>query len=783
MKLISMHIDGFGRLSNINRDFSSGLNFILAENGHGKTTTAAFIKAMLFGLPSTNTRKLSDNERKHYKPWNGGAFGGSIDIETQKGRFRITRSFGTKASSDTFLLTDLNTGLESQVYSENIGIELFGIDASSYQKSIYIPQHDVTVSMSSDINARLTGLLQSSDDMDVYDKAIERLDSHMRTFKLFRGDGGLIKEAEDKLYDCRMSINDCEAKIDLANRQRNELAMLEKEIADYEAGVNAEESTIHLANEILLRRKEYENYTVYANNVKYSEEKLKNFMLRFPKGIPNTDDIENASHVISEIDSADAQLQKNDTFALSEYELLSKRFQNSIPDNKELNKIGSMIDECKSKDSLIKSIQPPILPDEPNLLRRQHMAKLLLVSGIVLASVGILTLILGFIFSFMDSIGTALFILGSVALVFGVIFAAASLCLSKAVQAENNKYQKVLSEYQIKQKEYENARLEYNDLYSSIESKLKIYYCDITIINLELAFDRLCRDSERYLMLKTAKASVAEKEKHELERCNALKLELSEFFEKYSLSSTLTPKEAFQTVCNTIRDIEETKKELNERIKAMEAYRVEKNIVSEPPEIIDITESTNKLSELRQQLDEARHKSGVLTKSVELSESSAEELPLYQTQATILEEAIKKYEQKHQTAETAKKLLECAKIRLSSRYLRELENKFSENFEKLSEDSTKKAMINADLGISFNEIGGQKSLDWYSQGEQAVISICLRLALADALFDDELPFLIFDDPFTELDENKLKNALTVLSKLSKDRQIIYFTCHESRIPK
>ena len=48
------------------------------------------------------------------------------------------------------------------------------------------------------------------------------------------------------------------------------------------------------------------------------------------------------------------------------------------------------------------------------------------------------------------------------------------------------------------------------------------------------------------------------------------------------------------------------------------------------------------------------------------------------------------------------------------------------------------------------------------------------------LFTKEKPFLILDDPFTNLDDEKIKNAIDLIKKLSEEYQIIYFVCHDSR---
>jgi uncharacterized protein YhaN len=48
------------------------------------------------------------------------------------------------------------------------------------------------------------------------------------------------------------------------------------------------------------------------------------------------------------------------------------------------------------------------------------------------------------------------------------------------------------------------------------------------------------------------------------------------------------------------------------------------------------------------------------------------------------------------------------------------------------------------------------------------------------MYGAESPFIVMDDPFVHLDEEHLSRARTLLKTLAKEKQIIYFTCHESR---
>ncbi len=89
--------------------------------------------------------------------------------------------------------------------------------------------------------------------------------------------------------------------------------------------------------------------------------------------------------------------------------------------------------------------------------------------------------------------------------------------------------------------------------------------------------------------------------------------------------------------------------------------------------------------------------------------------------------------------------------------------------------------IDMDLNVVLNHEGRSRSAEYLSLGYQDMVSFCSRLALVDVLYSDEVPLLILDDPFMNLDESKIKEAINLLKTISKERQIIYFTCHDSRL--
>ena len=56
----------------------------------------------------------------------------------------------------------------------------------------------------------------------------------------------------------------------------------------------------------------------------------------------------------------------------------------------------------------------------------------------------------------------------------------------------------------------------------------------------------------------------------------------------------------------------------------------------------------------------------------------------------------------------------------------------------------------------------------------------MRFALIDCLYQDK-PFIILDDSFVDFDKENLKVIKDILNKLKDNYQIIYFTCHDSRM--
>ena len=77
--------------------------------------------------------------------------------------------------------------------------------------------------------------------------------------------------------------------------------------------------------------------------------------------------------------------------------------------------------------------------------------------------------------------------------------------------------------------------------------------------------------------------------------------------------------------------------------------------------------------------------------------------------------------------------------------------------------------------------GAAREAASFSAGTLDALTLCMRLALVDALFTKEQPFLLLDDPFVNLDDARTKRALELLQKISQQRQVVYLVCNSARV--
>lgn len=209
-------MENFGGLSGYHFCPEEPLEYLCAPNGSGKTTFAAFVCAMFYGLGSTRIRKnLEEAPRKKYKPWQQGTWGGWIRFAAGTKQYRIERTFSEKEREDTFALIDLDTGMVSQDYTENIGEELFGMTKATYQATAFMSWNHMRVEVNENMRIGFfdgtqdTGLLKSK-------QAAAAIEAEYREYKK-TGNRGELAQVTEELN--RLSMQEWELE-----RQRKQLS-------------------------------------------------------------------------------------------------------------------------------------------------------------------------------------------------------------------------------------------------------------------------------------------------------------------------------------------------------------------------------------------------------------------------------------------------------------------------------------------------------------------------------------------------------------------------------
>jgi DNA repair exonuclease SbcCD ATPase subunit len=181
-----------------------------------------------------------------------------------------------------------------------------------------------------------------------------------------------------------------------------------------------------------------------------------------------------------------------------------------------------------------------------------------------------------------------------------------------------------------------------------------------------------------------------------------------------------------------------------------------------------------RLTELQEQKRER-------TLHIERLSQDADRIPELADRVTALEEELALARANADTVASTMKYLEEAKTALSTRYLGGMQESFTKFLSHLTQTAPD-AVMDASFDVRLREGGQTRPMESFSRGWRDAVEFCTHLSLTDALYKDgEKPFLLLDDPFVNLDDERLPAARALLEELASDYQILYFVCHKDRI--
>ena len=216
----------FGKLEGESLELHDGLNVISAPNESGKSTWCAFVRAMLYGVDSSERQKagfLPDKMR--FAPWSGSAMQGSMQLESGGRDITITRTTKT-ASAPMREFSAVYTGTSVSVEGlngNNAGEMLTGVSRDVFRRSAFVEQGKVAVTHSAELEKRISAIVSSGDENCSFTEADGRLRQWQRKRRFNRH--GRLPELEDELSHKKQLLAELS---DAAQQRENMAAELER---------------------------------------------------------------------------------------------------------------------------------------------------------------------------------------------------------------------------------------------------------------------------------------------------------------------------------------------------------------------------------------------------------------------------------------------------------------------------------------------------------------------------------------------------------------------------
>lgn len=190
----------FGKLEGESLSFGSGLNVITAPNESGKSTWCAFIRAMLYGVDSSQRQKAGFlPDKTKYAPWSGAPMQGSMEIEKDGREMTLVRTTKTASApmrNFSAVYTGTNVAVDG-LTGANVGEMLTGVGSEVFRRSAFIEQGKIAVTHSPELEKRINAIVTTGDENCSYTQADERLRQWQRARRFNRR--GKLPELEDKI--------------------------------------------------------------------------------------------------------------------------------------------------------------------------------------------------------------------------------------------------------------------------------------------------------------------------------------------------------------------------------------------------------------------------------------------------------------------------------------------------------------------------------------------------------------------------------------------------------
>ena len=800
-RLVSCHIANFGKLHDQDYAFEPGLNVIEAANGVGKTTLANFVRAMFYGFDDEAVQEQGREDlRERYRPWQGGTYGGEMTFEGAGGTYKVERAFADDARGDFLAVYNMENGERARELEGDLGGRLFGMDADSFERSTYVarlsgPHTRPTQRML----AKLSGVpaAQGLPSPSASDQVAERHAQLCQRSREYADELARIEAFFGKEPPSNVAADELKAALDEIDRAAGEDASQAQElqaVRDFVARSAERFSEGLPTEEEIASYQDMQTQLVQTRAREGSggltpaeEEQLAELERRFAQGTPTPDELAHCQELISQLAQASGALRnaRPTEQELQRLMTLQGYFQAGVPTDVEIQRCRGLIASAQTMRGL----------DTAQLDAVEGKGS---VAASVLGGVGLVLLAVGLIVAvvlYLPEAGIVLAAIGACACVVALLLAVAGKSGSARHTSE------AATQAELKAQGLERQAEAFTSQYARNVEPVK------AIATIERLRSELSALSER---VDRANAQVGRLE----EEAAPLREEVAAFLAGYGqeqadLQQGLVALQAQVEALARLTQAREQAKE-QEQARAARAQGLEARLTSFLSRYYPDVNPANAAS-LLANLAGTVSAYGQAQRMLAASSSSAEgRQERAEAAQRRLAQVCERYGwpaakvgrdfAENLAGAAARYPVVQAKLDAVRAQLRELvatygpppygpisqaasdavEESFASYIERFSGIAASGVAVDENSGAVIRQQGRTHQIAELSQGYSDVIAFCMRMALGDALFEGAKPFIILDDPFVNLDDRHMAEALSFIQDLSRDRQLIYLTCHSSR---
>ncbi len=721
MRLIECYITGFGTLRDQSICFDRNLSVFFQDNGAGKSTLAAFLKAMLYSMPSYKANSKGFEDRRHYYPFDGGAYGGSLTLEHEGETYCINRRFDAKSETKD-VLTITCQGVPTAKLGKEPGRTIFQVDRDSFERTAFFTADPGELGATSSIAGRLQSFLDNTEGPSDFAAAFDALDAAARDLQSTRGQNGKI--ARQQLL-VRQLEQDLSSRNQLSDALEGHYAARQKLAGQIAAGQKALEE--NQAAEIEQERwQQYQGLQAKALRAHQKVTQLESLCGNPRPTGPQRERLLQCRNAMVEarasLSSVVFPQEKQ-----RQLSLLQSRYPQGIPSQ-------AVLDQAERLQQALDN--PPPQPQPPG-----NGGILLMLVGLVLALGGIVT--------------------GFFSLIAGIAVAAVGLVLAATGWWMHSKAKSAYTQH-IRRWEAEQE-----EIYQKLEKILAPYGLDSFSPELRIHGFNLEN-------LGCEQAAALEKQQSLQHTLDSAAAEVAAIFASCRLPLSRNPEGDIDALCKNLEALEPRIADAKQAEDDAQSYRLAHNLNGQPPAMTaDPLALGRMLEQLRDQLVRQE-------REIAAAEHSLEDLAdchIRLEEATEQEAALC---QRHRLLTAARDCLAEAEAALKAKHIDPVRSRFDFYADALEQALGARLALDKNFGLYLQEKGGQYPDRHLSAGQRAVVALCLRLSLLDNLYPGSKPPIILDDPFVFLDGTHLEKARALVKSLSQQWQILYFTCHESR---